>query len=132
MPFPLFAQQPMTRWDGVTHNFRAENSGFNAGDAGGLALVLLASAGVVFLLRKWQQNEATKRQIDDPESLFEELCRKRGVRGLHRLRVKTLAAENGLSPADVFVRPDLFETPGKRARPAYRELREKLFYNEFD
>ncbi|TWT89632.1 hypothetical protein Mal64_00090 [Pseudobythopirellula maris] len=110
---PLLAIDSRERWTSMGDHFSGKNAELNAGDLIGLAVMV---AGLVLLFVVL--NKISKLKIDRPkknpftgtDSLFRRLCVTHGLARADGRLVRRLATEAGLkSPAEAFLRPDLFE-----------------------
>jgi hypothetical protein len=106
-----------------------------SGDSLFLVLVVLGVCvlAAIACVAKWKWFSKPARAIDDPRSLFIELCRAHGVsRTDQRLMEKLAESVQLANDTEIFLRPDVFEN-GEIAhklgvpQQAFSELRKKLF-----
>lgn len=99
-------------------------------DAGIVLAAVAAAVAIIGLLSRW--NRRLSAPSDNPEWLFQELCRAHALApGAIRL-LKALAASRGEKPAMMFVMPELFAKSSLPAalrsqERAYEELAAHLF-----
>ena len=111
-------------------------SGGNTVEFGGWLLALIGIAvliGVTVSMWYLIRRAGTGTLAHANQQLFKELCRVHGVTRRDGHQLRRLAAIHALeSPAQIFVRPELFELPSiaavpSRDWPVHMKLRDRLF-----
>lgn len=125
--FVLLAQR--SRWDSLGTRFSGKHLEWQREDLLGLAAMVACFVGVFWLLRqlaKWQNSRPTD---NSPKRLLADLCNAHGLSYRERQACRETAREADLAhPTELFVRPELKETLGRRD-PA---LADRLFARTAD
>ncbi|PQO41296.1 hypothetical protein C5Y96_00875 [Blastopirellula marina] len=105
--FVILADQPPAGFSAMGEHFRAENAHFNLPHFIILALVVLVIASLVWTLSRWQESEAAWN-VDNPQRLFGELCKKHELSSKDASLLKKIGRELQLThPASMFCDPSL-------------------------
>lgn len=105
--FVLLADQPPVDFTAMGEHFRAENAHFNFPHFIILALVVLVVASLIWALTRWQESEAAWN-IDNPQRLFTDLCKKHELNSKDTLLLKKIGRELQLpQPASMFCDPSI-------------------------
>lgn len=105
---PLLAQREA--WESLGSRFSGKHAQFTVEDLWSLGAVVLAGVALVWLLHWIYRRQQARRLSCEPRHLFADLCRAHRLSKSDRKWLMALAEQHDLaSPADVFVRRDLFD-----------------------
>ncbi|QDU56407.1 hypothetical protein [Aeoliella mucimassa] len=131
MLYPVVAQRDA--WESLGNRFTGDQIIFHWGDLGSMAGILVTAVLFIMLLRWLHLRQESRRMSNEPWHLFVDLCHAHQLsRRERRLLLEISDAANLENPADVFLRPELFnrahlQSAKPRDQRAFERLKFKLF-----
>ncbi len=128
----LFAADLEAFFRGLGSEFSGKRAKLGWGDAGIMLSVVTVIVGLVFLLSRYI-GKGEHEKLNNPQSLFKELCKVHGLGFGERRTLAKLAKVHKLEhPARLFLEPERFDNVSEHPQLApqaglIRELRQRLF-----
>ena len=107
LQFVILADQQPVDFTAMGEHFRAENAHFNLPHFIILSLAVLVIVSLIWALTRWQEKEAAWN-VDNPQRLFTDLCKKHELSGKDMSLLKKIGRELQLTqPASLFCDPSI-------------------------
>lgn len=125
--------ESLNRFSALGSRFRESNSDMRFASLAATLTGFAVFAVAMWLAARWYTRWTT-RVINNPRSLFRELCRAHRLHRAHRRLLLQMAQWHGLSdPVQLFLDPQRFQSPEMHAaldcKTAAAELQTELFAN---